>query len=290
VKGQGKATDLFRAAAEPGGEAYYQQVAGLRLGLTRAEMEKRLLGTVQEEDTSTPDREVEKVLRAYAEHALFERIYPEWLAVRPWLSADTGFALAKSLQNAPDEEYWVPGLRMAAWYGRGITKERLRLQYPRFYMKEIQHSTAEFALPERLLFGLVRSESYFIREVRSRVQAGGLTQLMPATAATIAKELGISDYDVNDAATNVRFGAYYLAEQIKTRNGSYLEALCAYNAGPHRIRAWRRTNTNPPDLLLETIPFAETRGYCRTNTASTAHYGWLYYDMNPLDVAAEILK
>jgi soluble lytic murein transglycosylase len=237
-----------------------------------------------------PDVQVEAVLRSYADHGFWERIYPEWLTARPWIGSETGFALAASLESTDDEDLRVQGLRMAVWYGRGNTPERMRLQYPRFFRDEIQQSAAEFALPDRLLFALVRSESFFLREVRSRAQAQGLTQLMADTADDIARRLGLANYDVNDAATNVRFGAFYLADQIKRKNGSVLEALYAYNAGPNRVRTWRRLYPYPRDLFLEMIPFAETRGYGRANVAAAAIYGWLYYDMNPLDVAAEMLK
>jgi soluble lytic murein transglycosylase len=210
--------------------------------------------------------------------------------VRPWIGRETGFALAASLENTADEELRVQGLRMAAWYGRGSTMDHYRLQYPRFFMEEIQQSAAEFDLPDRLLFALVRSESFFMREVRSRAQAQGLTQLMMATADDIARRLGMADYDVNDAATNVRFGAFYLADQIKRQNGSILEALYAYNAGPNRVRTWRRAYPYPPDLFLEIIPFAETRDYGRKILAASALYAWLYNDITPLDVAEEMQK
>jgi soluble lytic murein transglycosylase len=291
AKGQGSAEEFFRSAAGAGGDIYYQLSAGLRLGLTRDEAEAKLLGTTQDaQQKAVRDVQVEAVLRAYADRGFWERIYPEWLTARPWIGRETGFALAASLENTPDEALRVQGLRMAVWYGRGSTEEQVRLQYPRFFMDEIQQSAAEFTLPDRLLFALVRSESFFLREVRSRVQAQGLTQLMPATADAIAKSLRLTDYDVNDAATNVRFGAYYLADQIRRQNGSVLEALYAYNAGPNRVRTWRRTYSYPPDLFLEMIPFAETRDYGRKLLAASALYGWLYNGMDPLDVVGEMLK
>lgn len=58
--------------------------------------------------------------------------------------------------------------------------------------------------------------------------AGGLTQLMPATAAA----LGVSDRF--DAAANLTGGADYLARQL-VRFGDVRLALAAYNAGPERV-------------------------------------------------------
>ena len=70
-------------------------------------------------------------------------------------------------------------------------------------------------------------------------------QIMPATAEKIAAARGIPDFDVQslrDPATNIDFGAWYLAEQIADfGDGSLSEktvghAAAAYNGGPKRLR------------------------------------------------------
>lgn len=83
-------------------------------------------------------------------------------------------------------------------------------------------------LDEKLLHALVLTESAYRPDARSPVGAGGLTQLMPATAL----ELGV----VNrfDPIENLRGGAAYLARQI-VRFGDLRLALAAYNAGPSRV-------------------------------------------------------
>jgi beta-lactamase regulating signal transducer with metallopeptidase domain len=75
--------------------------------------------------------------------------------------------------------------------------------------------------------------------------ARGLMQIMPATAEKIAAARGIGDFDVQtlaDPATNIDFGAWYLAEQVAAfGDGSLSEetvgrAAAAYNGGPKRLR------------------------------------------------------
>lgn len=80
----------------------------------------------------------------------------------------------------------------------------------------------------KLLHALIIVESGYRPDARSPVGAGGLTQLMPATA----RELGVSDRF--DPAQNLAGGAAYLAQQI-ARFGDIRLALAAYNAGPGRV-------------------------------------------------------
>lgn len=65
--------------------------------------------------------------------------------------------------------------------------------------------------------------------------AEGLMQVMPATAAEIAEELGYESYDMKDPETNKVFGTHYLNKMLdKFENPSL--ALAAYNAGPGRVQ------------------------------------------------------
>jgi soluble lytic murein transglycosylase-like protein len=105
-------------------------------------------------------------------------------------------------------------------------------------------------LDRRLLHGLVAVESAFQPRAVSPVGAGGLTQLMPATAA----ELGVTDrFDPDQSLAG---GAAYLAAQI-ARFGDVRLALAAYNSGPGRVLAARDVQQIP-----ETRQFVETVVSC----------------------------
>ncbi|MSO55045.1 MAG: lytic transglycosylase domain-containing protein [Rhodospirillales bacterium] len=121
-----------------------------------------------------------------------------------------------------------------------------------------------------LVLAVVRQESAFAVEARSRAGALGLMQLMPATAKAVAKGLKV---DVGpggltaDPTLNVTLGQAYLGSLLDTFNGSYVLALASYNAGPGRAQAWVRANGDPRstnvDVIdwIESIPFNETRNY-----------------------------
>lgn len=66
---------------------------------------------------------------------------------------------------------------------------------------------------------------------RQGARALGLMQIMPDTAKDIARELGVSDYDLFDPETNRRFGKYYLGKMLKMFNNDPELALTAYHTG-----------------------------------------------------------
>ena len=61
--------------------------------------------------------------------------------------------------------------------------------------------------------------------------------------------------------------AYYLAGLLEVYEGSYPFALAAYNAGPKRVKYWKKINGNPQKGninyvdWIELIKFKETRNY-----------------------------
>lgn len=92
----------------------------------------------------------------------------------------------------------------------------------------VSEAAARHRLDPKLLHALVTVESAYRVRALSPAGAGGLTQLMPRTAA----DLGVSDRF--DPVANLRGGADYLARQL-VRFGDLRLALAAYNAGPGRV-------------------------------------------------------
>lgn len=120
-----------------------------------------------------------------------------------------------------------------------------------------------------LTLGITRQESGFDPMARSGADARGMMQLLPATAASTARGLGMS-YDVSmlwQPDYNMQLGQAFLGRQINNFSGSYPMAIAAYNAGPGRPPQWvqfcgdpRGGSTDPVDFV-ECIPFSETRNY-----------------------------
>lgn len=131
------------------------------------------------------------------------------------------------------------------------------------------------------VYGLIRQESRFITDARSRVGASGLMQLMPATARWVARKIGMKDFkpsSVNDFDTNTILGTNYLSMVLQDLNDSQLLATAGYNAGPGRSKRWRSRLQAPVEgaIFAETIPFTETRLYVKNVLSNAVYYAALF--------------
>jgi len=126
-------------------------------------------------------------------------------------------------------------------------------------------------IPESsLILSIIRQESEFDTSANSRVGAQGLMQLMPYTAKTVSRQAKMS-YSKSKLTKspeyNINLGSFYIAGLILEYDGSYPFAIAAYNAGPKRVRYWKKINKNPQKNeinyidWIELIKFKETRNY-----------------------------
>ena len=118
-----------------------------------------------------------------------------------------------------------------------------------------------------LLAAIVAAESSFDPFAESHKGALGLMQLMPSTAAQLARELKLNYEDSDDLYTqdiNLTLGAHYFARQLKSFDGNVILALAAYNAGPKKVRSWDlQAWGTEQEALIDAIPLVETRNYVR---------------------------
>ncbi|MFA5488891.1 MAG: transglycosylase SLT domain-containing protein [Candidimonas sp.] len=131
------------------------------------------------------------------------------------------------------------------------------------------------------VYGLIRQESRFITDARSRVGASGLMQLMPATARWVANKIGMKDFkpsQVNDFDVNTVLGTNYLRIVLNDLNGSEVLATAGYNAGPRRPVQWSAKLAGPVEgaIFAETIPFTETRLYVKNVLSNATYYAMMF--------------
>ena len=153
-----------------------------------------------------------------------------------------------------------------------------------FPLVEVPFASDDAALEHALVLSVIRQESRFDREARSRAGALGLMQLMPRTARSVASRMGLSESSrrlTTSRAHNVALGSRYLSDMIERFGGSYLLAAAAYNAGPRNVTRWIAANGDPrhdPDVdiidWIEMIPIAETRNYVHRVLEGTQVYRW----------------
>ncbi len=135
------------------------------------------------------------------------------------------------------------------------------------------------------LFSVLRQESLFEGFVHSSAGARGLMQLMPATAQEIYQQTGWPpDFTADDLyrpRVSITYGAHYLARQRDYLDGDFYAALAAYNAGPGNAAQWQALAQGDPDLLLEIIPYAQTRDYIRRIYETFVIYRNVYASLPP---------
>src|SRR5690606_30825677 len=129
---------------------------------------------------------------------------------------------------------------------------------------QVAAKAREVDLDPAWVYGLIRQESRFITDARSRVCASGLIQLMPAPARWVARKIGMKDFKpsrVNEFDVNTILGTRYLDMVLRDLDGSEVLATAGYNAGPGRSKRWRARLQAPVEgaIFAETIPFTETR-------------------------------
>jgi hypothetical protein len=166
-----------------------------------------------------------------------------------------------------------------------LNEQTLRMLFPRPYL-EVFHDESDNMDPF-LLMSIARQESGFNPRARSSANAMGLLQLLPSTARQMAGGRHVSN--LYDERTNVGLGVKYLDGLVK-RFESVELALAAYNAGPSRVPTWKkRYPTSDPTLLIDLIPFKETRNYVSLIVRNNYWYEKLYRnEMDLLPALAQI--
>src|SRR5881296_3964310 len=112
------------------------------------------------------------------------------------------------------------------------------------YSQEIAEAAVRYAVPERLIWAVIRVESGFDHRAVSRKGARGLMQLMPETAAI----LGVRDSF--NPRENIHAGTRHLRGMMERFRYDLPMAIAAYNAGEKPVASFRGIP-----------PFPETREY-----------------------------
>jgi hypothetical protein len=110
----------------------------------------------------------------------------------------------------------------------------------------VERAASEHGVDPTLINAVIWVESRFEPQAKSPAGARGLMQLMPATAAYLAKRMGERSAHAYDPQFNVRAGSLYLAEMI-AKFGDEQQAVAAYHAGPGNVKRWVEAGETFPD-------------------------------------------
>ena len=153
------------------------------------------------------------------------------------------------------------------------------LAYPKTYMPVIRDAIAENQtdpIDPYVIAALIREESSFDTNARSKTGALGLMQLIPQTADQIARSRAVKSFDPGmllDPHLNIQFGVSYFRSLLTQFDGNLVSSIAGYNAGPVAVARWRLEmaespwdkggNVSDEEKFVESIPYKETRNYVK---------------------------
>ena len=148
-------------------------------------------------------------------------------------------------------------------------------------------------IPENaLILSIIRQESEFDMSANSHAGAQGLMQIMPYTAKLVSKQAKLpysKSRLTKDPEYNINLGSHYIAGLILSYEGAYPFAIAAYNAGPKRVKYWKKINKDPQKKEIdwvnwvELIKFKETRNYVQRVLENYNVYRFILED-KPIEI------
>ncbi|MBI2360421.1 MAG: tetratricopeptide repeat protein [Deltaproteobacteria bacterium] len=155
-----------------------------------------------------------------------------------------------------------------------------RYRYPLAYWEPIQKIAGASALDPYLVVALIRQESMFDPKAVSPASAYGLMQLLPSTAARVARRFSVDSVTAQrlfEPELNLRLGSLHLKELLEQFPESLPKAIAAYNAGKNAVERWEKEIAAPDEEeFVERIPYGETRLYVNLVLRNYRIYARLY--------------
>jgi len=210
-------------------------------------------------------------------HELFDCGMADDAAVE-WAAALGSSASALKIQAAHLAARW-------GWYAMSISTlaqagewDDVRLRYPRPYAQAVAAGSKLTKLPVDWILGVIRQESLFRKDAVSRANARGLMQMLPATAAAVARRWHLPaprGDSLFDPSVAVPLGAAYLHELLDRCRNQLGLSLAAYNAGPAAVARWLPRRSLDADVWIENIPYGETRAYVQHILEHIIAFAWV---------------
>ena len=154
------------------------------------------------------------------------------------------------------------------------------IRYGKYFSDLVDPIAEANGLHPLFVYSVMRQESLFEKFIHSAADARGLMQIIPGTGANLASLNGYpSDYREDDLyrpIISVKFGVWYLASNRILLDNDLYATLAAYNGGPGNAIEWQTLGKGDPDLMLESIRFAETREYLKSIYETFVIYEGIY--------------
>ncbi len=184
----------------------------------------------------------------------------------------------QSIADAPSSYYgWLATQRLErlgrdARRAAAVRDERVRREikaaaanYPVPYRETILRAVQGRDLDPRLVLAIMRQESEFRPQARSRAAARGLMQLTMDAAKKYGPRVQLADVTETDLyrpEVSIRIAVAYLEELSKLFARSTEAVVASYNGGEDNVARWlERSGRHDPGIFTAEIGFAETKNY-----------------------------
>jgi soluble lytic murein transglycosylase len=266
---QGEAKALYQSVSQEA--TYFGFLAADRIDTAYAICPSTMATDERREAALLAEPGVDRAFELYA-------VGLQKLARREWTAALAG-------RDADTQRLAADLAFRKGWYDRAVfglsSGDALRLYEQRFPLARqdgVVEQASQAGIEAPWAYAIIRAESAWMTDARSGADARGLMQLLPGTAALVAKRNGLSwsgGDSLYDPSTNIVLGTRYLAQMAARYNGAPWLASAAYNAGPNKVDQWLTARgTLDPDLFVVSIPYKETREYVARVMAFAVIYDW----------------
>jgi len=138
--------------------------------------------------------------------------------------------------------------------------------YPKEYSEYVEKYSEEYEIDPLLIYSIIKTESNFKEDAKSKSNAIGLMQVMLSTAKEMGDKLEIEEITEEQLyipETNIRIGIKYFKILLEKYN-NYNLAIIAYNAGMGNVDNWLENGIiDGNGENIEDIPFPETKNYVK---------------------------
>ncbi len=165
----------------------------------------------------------------------------------------------------------------------------LELSFPTPFLSSYKKYSANNSIDKSYALAVSRQESRFNYWVIAFDGGVGLMQIMPQTAAYIAKKSGSQNCYKQSPDCNIKFGTWYLGSLYSKFGNNIIYSTAGYNAGPNRSRRWQdKLGQLDNTIQIELIPISITRDYVQKVLTNKAAYDTAFANKNTIDLLTYI--
>lgn len=140
------------------------------------------------------------------------------------------------------------------------------LSFKTNYKNVVTENSKNYGVDMALIYAVIKAESKFNTNAKSKVGALGLMQVKLSTANYMLSQNdgdGITEEDLFDPVTNIKVGTMYLS-YLMQKFSDLDVVICAYNAGETAVNGWlKNSDYSENGITLKHVPFPETDTYLR---------------------------